>query len=168
MRHRVLTAFFHGRSQADGALERLAALGVVRDDISLIPKVVNRRDDIGLATGSKLLEGAALGALAGGAIGALAAALAAGGSLIVPGLDLVVAGAWVAASAGAGAGGAAGAVVGAILGARTPEIEARYLDDAIAMGGSLVAVRCAPHHLALVQRALEACGARHIQTIRAR
>jgi hypothetical protein len=120
MYYRVLTAFFPGRAEALGALSRLVALGVATEDISMIPKQPSHLDDIGLTIRSKASEGAALGAVMGGIVGGTLAALAAGGALIVPGLDAFFAGPLVAALAGAGALGAAGTLLGAALGARLP------------------------------------------------
>jgi len=163
MRHRILTAFFGSRSDADGALSQLARIGVPDHDVSVLPKYVARRDDIGLRTASKASEGAALGALAGGLLGAGLGALLAAGSIIVPGLSLVVAGPIVAALAGAGALGGLGTIVGAVVGATLPEYEARYLGDAIRMGGALVAVRCSPDRTEALEELLEASGARSIR-----
>jgi hypothetical protein len=142
MRYRIVTAFFHGRAQADHALAELVRDGVPREAISVLPKEVGHLDDLGVKVASKVAEGAALGAAAGGLFGAAAGATAAAGSLVIPGLSTVIAGPFVSALAGAGAAGAIGMLAGALLGTFVPEFEAGYLDDAIGKGGSLVAVRC--------------------------
>jgi hypothetical protein len=163
MYYRVLTAFFPGRAEALGALRRLVALGVATEDISMIPKPPSHLDDIGLTIRSKASEGAALGAVLGGIVGGALAALAAGGALIVPGLDAFFAGPLVAALAGAGAAGAAGTLLGAALGARLPEYEARYLEDVVDTGGALLAVRCPASVSRSVEEALSESGACQIK-----
>ena len=162
MRYRVLTAFFPGRSQIAGALTRLVECGVPMDAISVLPKNVNHLDDIGVRVATKAAEGAAVGALGGGVIGAICGAIAAAGALVIPGLDAVVAGPLVAALAGAGAVGGAGTILGALIGARVPEYEATYLDDAIHMGGSLLAVRCLADRAEGVEEILASSGGRAI------
>src|SRR5262245_18450582 len=116
MRYRLLTAFFPGRAEAEGALERLLAVGIARQDITCFPKRVQRPDDLALKMGSKAAEGLACGAVVGGALGAFVGALGAGGALVIPGLGEVLAGPLVAAFAAAGALGALGAALGAALG----------------------------------------------------
>jgi len=169
MYYRVLTAFFPGRTEAVGALTRLLALGVAAEDIRMIPKPPCQLDDIGLTIRSKASEGAALGAVLGGLLGGTLAALAAGGALIVPGLDAFFAGPLVAALAGAGAAGGAGTILGAALGARLPEYEARYLEgDALEAGGALLAVRCPASVSRSVEEALCESGGCRIQKTRPR
>jgi hypothetical protein len=166
--HRVLTAFFPGRAEAAGAFGRLIQSGVPRDAISVLPKSVHHLDDIGVKAASKASEGAALGAIVGGLSGALLGVLAAAGSLVVPGAGAVVAGPIVAALAGAGAGGALGVIAGAALGARLPEYEAAYLEDAVRMGGALLAVRCSADHAPGVAEILTSSGGRRIRRARRR
>jgi hypothetical protein len=162
MRYRVLTAFFPGRAQVAGALARLVECGVPREAISVLPKDVNHLDDIGVRAATKAAEGAAVGAFVGGVVGALGGAFAAAGALVIPGIDAVVAGPLVAALAGAGALGAACTTLGALLGARVPEYEATYLDDAIGMGGALLAVRCLVDRADGVEDILTSSGGRAI------
>jgi hypothetical protein len=166
--YRIITAFFPGRLDADAALERLSAMGVAHRDVSFIPKTVNRPDDIGLRTGTKACKGAALGGVIGGALGAFAGALSAAGAIVLPSLGTVLAGPLVAALAAAGALGTIGGLVGALAGARVPEFEATYLADAVAMGGSIIGVRCAVERKASIEDALETSGARRIWCARAR
>ncbi|MRG97677.1 hypothetical protein [Polyangium spumosum] len=163
MKHEILIAFFFERAHAEGALAELASLGVSPGDVSVIPKHVGHRGDLGLHLGSKASEGAAIGAALGGLLGAIAGALGAAGSLVVPATGSVFAGPVVAAAAGAGVLGALGVAVGGILGARHPEFEARLLEDAVGMGGSLVAIRAAAASAGAVERLLEARGASFVR-----
>jgi len=162
MRYRVFTAFFQARAELDEAISRLLAGGVSADAISLLPKDVVHLDDIGLKAASKASEGASLGALTGGVLGATFAALAAAGSLIIPDVGAVIAGPLVSALAGAGAGGAIGLFLGALIGACVPEYEAAYLDDALRMGGALLAVRCFEERADTIEAILAESGGRRI------
>ncbi len=163
MKNEILTAFFSERARADAALAELASLGVVPTDISVIPKHVGHRGDLGLHVGSKASEGAAIGAAMGGLLGAVVGALGAAGALVVPATGTVLAGPIVAAFAGAGALGALGVAMGGIVGARHPEFEARLLEDAVGMGGSLVAVRASSASAPALSRLLEARGASYVR-----
>jgi hypothetical protein len=72
-------------------------------------------------TGTRTLEGAAIGAFFGAVIGAVATVVfAAGASWAVPGADWVISGSKLIALAGAVAGALTGAVVGAIVGKDAP------------------------------------------------
>jgi hypothetical protein len=161
--YRVITAFFPQRNQAEHAIAELSSIGVATDSMSLLPRHIGHRDDLALHARTKAAEGAALGGLLGGAVGAFAGALAAGGSLVAPVLGMVVAGPAVAALAAAGALGALGTVVGALLGARVPGYEARYLDDALAASGALLAVRCLGDGWMTIERVLSESGARRVR-----
>jgi hypothetical protein len=151
------------------AVDRLRAMGIDEDDISL---VANNREgwydenglrhdrlsgrDGGVAKrGMKdddrdgdddRLEGAGDGATAGGLIGGGAGLLAGLGMLAVPGLGPVVAAGWLASTAaGAAAGAIAGGVIGGIVGALTHEgvekKDAEVYAESIRRGGAVVVVR---------------------------
>lgn len=167
MSHRVLVAFFPHRIQARAALRELAAIGMPPSDLSLLPNDDLRPDDLALTTESKASEGAAIGFLLGALAGALGGGVVAAGSLVVPRLDLVLAGPIVASLAAAGALGAAAALAGAIVGAAIPEFEVRYLENAIVRGGSLLAVRCPAQRAHRVVQVLESTGGRCIRNRRA-
>jgi len=83
-----------------------------------------------------------VGAGIGGALGAIAAAVAAiGTSIAIPGLGIVVAGPLAAALAGAGAGGLTGGLVGALVGAGIPEERVKHYESGIKEGGILLGVK---------------------------
>src|ERR1043166_8389593 len=105
-----ITGLFNNRSSASNAVDRLLNAGISRDDISLLMSDATRGREFSFAAASKAPEGAATGASIGGAIGAIAAGLAAVGTIAIPGLGLVAAGPILAALAGAGAGGVAGGI----------------------------------------------------------
>lgn len=159
MKKLILTAFFPGRAQADTALAELNTLGVRPDQISVIPKQVAHAEDLGIHATHKAAEGAALGALTGGLLGALTGAMAGAGAIVVPSAGSILAGPIVAALSGAGALGALGLTLGALLGSRVPKFEARLLEDAVHMGGSLIAIRVPPTLAERIERTLESQGA---------
>jgi hypothetical protein len=163
MRVRIFTAFFPVRVAADDAFVRLAAMGIARDEMSLIPKQVDHPSGVGIAVATKAAEGAAIGMFAGGILCGAIGAIAAGGAIMIPGLGSVIVGPIVAGLAAAGAGGALGGVLGAVLGVRIPEYEATYLDDAVGIGGVLVAVRCQMARAQQVEHVLQASGGLRIR-----
>src|SRR6185436_8812174 len=136
----LVTGLFRSRADAERAVEDLAAHGWSRDDISLLMSDATRGREFGLAMATKSSEGAAAGGTIGGVIGAIAAGLVATGVLAVPGLALVAAGPIVATLAGLGAGAAAGGLTGALVGMGFPEHEARFFNEHIEQGGILVGV----------------------------
>lgn len=162
MAYRVLSAFFYRRGDAEDALRQLAAMGVSSECISLVPRHAGHRDDLAVLARTKATGGAVLGVVGGGLLGAALGALGAGGSLIAPVLGVVVAGPLVGALMVAAMLGLLGMSMGAVIGALTPEYEARYVADAVRLGGALMAVRCFDGDGAVVQRALEQSGARRL------
>jgi hypothetical protein len=163
---RVLTAFFAARVEVSAAIVGLLGCGIAAEAIRVLPKSVHHVDDLGVRVSTKGPEGGALGAVLGGLVGAIAGALVAGGAIVVPSLGTVVAGPLVAALAGAGLGGALGVMAGALAGARLPEYEAAYLEDAVHVGGALVAVRCAADDIANITEILAANGALAVRLCR--
>ena len=83
--------------------------------------------------GSKAAEGAGIGAVAGGGLGALLLGLAAAG-FAVPGLPIIAMGPLAAALTGAGSGGAVGALIGALVGSGIPEERAKLYEQGIKEG----------------------------------
>lgn len=140
---KVITAVFSSHNNAAGALESLIANGFDSGDISLVASEDFDREAFGIETHSKLAEGAAIGAGAGGATGAVIAGLTAVGAVATTGgVGLVAAGPIVAALAGAGAGAAGGSVLGGIVGSMIPEHEIKHYEDAVKKGDVLVGVQC--------------------------
>ncbi len=138
----VITAIFESNDNAAGALEALVAHGFDSGDISLIASEQFDRESFGVETHSKLAEGAAIGAGAGGAAGAVVAGLTTVGAIAAGGLGVVAAGPIVAALAGAGAGAAGGSVLGGLIGSTIPEHEIKHYEDALDKGHVMVGVDC--------------------------
>ncbi len=98
-------------------------------------------DSVLVKEGSKVSEGLAIGGATGGAIGGIIAAIAAiGTSLVIPGLNLIVAGPLAAGLAGAGAGSIAGSIVGSLVGWGIPEDKAKAFESGIKSGGIILGI----------------------------
>lgn len=138
----VLTALYETPKQAATAIRTLEDSGIASDDISLLIGDSFDRDAFDVETHTKLSEGLAAGAVAGGAIGALIAGLTAVGTIATGGAGLLVAGPVVAAFAGAGAGATGGGLLGGLIGAAIPEHEVKHYEDALSKGSVMVGVTC--------------------------
>jgi hypothetical protein len=142
-RTRRVSAVFRGREAAERAYQALCDRGYSRDRINLAMSDETRKDfEAGdLDKGNLALEGAgaggAIGTIAGGLIGAIAAI---GTNLIIPGLGLVVAGPLAAGLAGAGAGALTGGLIGAMIGWGIPEEHAPEYERGIKEGGVVMVV----------------------------
>jgi len=100
---------------------------------------------VGSEAGTKAVEGIGVGGSIGTAVGATLAAIAAvGTSLVIPGLNLIVAGPIVAALAGAGAGALTGGLVGGLVGLGIPEQDAVIYNRALQEGGVVMSVEGRP------------------------
>ncbi len=135
-----VTATFKTRAAAEDALHRLEAVGVNDRQISMITTDSTRGNNFNIETHKQVDQGVAGGATAGGLIGAALGALAIAGTIVVPGLNLVVTGAYVGALAGLATGAVAGGLVGGLIGAGIPEYEAKIYDKEIRSGAILLAV----------------------------
>ncbi|HEY0901696.1 MAG TPA: hypothetical protein VGD95_06190 [Micavibrio sp.] len=135
-----VTATFKTRMAAEDALRRLEAIGISDKQISMITTDSTRGAHFNLEQHSQVDQGVAGGATAGGLIGAALGALAVAGTIVVPGLNLIVTGAYVGALAGLATGAVAGGLVGGLIGAGIPEYEAKIYEREIRNGAILIAV----------------------------
>jgi hypothetical protein len=93
------------------------------------------------STETKAAEGVGVGGAVGTALGGSLAAIAAiGTSLLIPGLNLIVAGPLVAALAGGGAGAVAGGVLGGLVGLGIPDDTAEAYHKALRDGSTILGV----------------------------
>ncbi|TJW03591.1 MAG: hypothetical protein E5W97_18895 [Mesorhizobium sp.] len=140
----TVTGLFDDYQDASDAVSELEAIGVPRDDISIVANNSGnwyRRDETSEA-GDDAAAGASLGALVGGAGGLLTGL----GIMAIPGVGPVVAAGWLAATAvgavgGAVVGGAAGGIVGALTESGVPERDAHVYAEGVRRGGSLVTAK---------------------------
>lgn len=137
----VITGLFENSNRAADAVGALEAKGITNDRISMMVGDNFDREAFAVSERSKLPEGVAVGATAGGAIGALLGGLTAAGTVVATGgIGLLVAGPIVAALAGLGAGATTGGIVGGLVGAAMPEHEVKYYEDALSKGSVLIGV----------------------------
>src|SRR6267142_4515584 len=121
-----MTAIFRDRDAAERAFGALMNRGYKSKDVNLLmsnetrERCFPRTERATTELGSKAKEGAGVGAVAGGGLGALLAGIAASG-IAVPGLPIIAMGAMAAALTGAGTGGTVGALIGALIGHGIPE-----------------------------------------------
>lgn len=141
----MLTGMFRDRDTTESAYQSLRDRGYSDDDINVMMSEDTRnkywKDGDTALEGNKALEGAGTGGAIGGTLGALIGGIAAiGTNVLLPGLGLVVWGPIAAALAGAGAGGLTGGLVGALIGWGIPEERAKYYEEGIRKGGTVLGV----------------------------
>jgi hypothetical protein len=142
---KIMTAIFRDRDAAERAYGALMNRGYKSKDVTLLmsnetrERCFPRTERETTELGSKAKEGAGIGAVAGGGLGALLAGMAASG-IAVPLLPIIAIGPLAAALGGAATGGTLGAVVGALVGAGIPEERAKLYDTGIKEGGIVIGV----------------------------
>ena len=142
---RLLTALFRSREDTEAAYRSLRDRGYTDKEINVLMSDATRNkhymNGVETEIGNKALEGAGTGGAIGGLLGAVIGGIAAiGTNVLLPGLGLVVAGPIAAALAGAGVGGATGGLVGALVGWGIPEERAKYYEEGIREGGTVIGV----------------------------
>jgi len=153
---------FPDRSKAERAIERLLAVGIDRDHVSVVcpqceddlPAGVEEQDPAGEHTVDASVKGGTVGALAGFLTAAIAIPATAGASVLVAGPILC------ATAAGAVSGG----FIGAMMTRGFEPAIADYYDQAVQRGRVLVAVESeVPGELELAEQTLDAAGAEPVE-----
>jgi hypothetical protein len=146
-RNKMVTAVFRDRLHAQAAFDWLHEQGYTSNEISILMSDRTRaayfphEGEQPLTADTKAVEGVGVGGTIGTAVGAtLAAVLAVGTTIVIPGLGWVVAGPLAAALAGGGAGAVAGGIIGGLVGLGIPEPNARAYQEAIRDGGVFIGV----------------------------
>lgn len=140
----TVVGVFADQPQADRAIAELQRAGFTDEQIGFVARSAGESiaavpATTTVETDSQKGEGAVGGMLAGAGVGAL---IAAGVSLLIPGVGPILAGGILAASlGGAAVGAAAGGVMGGLIGAGVPEVEAREYEREFNEGRALVLVR---------------------------
>jgi hypothetical protein len=154
----IIIGLYDNYSNAAQSVREIEALGVPREDMSVIASnIANHIDDRYMATeksnvGPDAAVGAGVGAVLGGGTGVLAGL----GLIAIPGVGPVVAAGWLVAMAvgtvaGAGVGGAAGGIVGSLASSGVSTEHAHVYAEGIRRGGTLVTVRVDQNQVAAVE-----------------
>src|SRR6186713_3041898 len=161
---KLVTGLFKNRVAAEAAVDAILKRGYTRDDISVLMSDSTRTKEFAVQAKSHAADGAGIGGALGTAVGAvLAAIVAVGSTILLPGLNLVIAGPIAAALAGAGAGGATGGVIGALIGAGIPEYRAKVYESGLRTGGILLGVEAkSEEEIDKLEELLDALGAEHV------
>lgn len=162
---KLITGLFKNRVAAEAAVDALMKRGYTRDDISVLMSDATRNKEFALQSRTHAADGAGVGGALGGVVGAvLAAIVAVGSTIVLPGLNLVIAGPIAAALAGAGAGAATGGLIGALVGAGIPEYRAKVYEAGVLQGGILLGVESkADEETDKLEEILEALGGEHVR-----
>ena len=140
----TIREIFKTSNEAYNAINQLAVEGIHQDQVSVLMSDETHSlhgKEFDIQDNSKAPEGIAIGATAGGIIGAVAAGLTTVGSIVMTGgAGLVVPGPAIAALAGLGAGAAGGGLIGGLIGLGINETEAKQIEEDLKSGSVLVAV----------------------------
>ena len=151
----LVTGLFDTEANAEAAVSQLKNMGYGQNEITIIMKDRGAADSLAHETGSRTMEGVGAGAAIGGTIGAVLAGLLAVGTVTIPGVGLVAAGALAAMLAGAGAGGITGGLIGWLASAGIPDDVAPYYERGLHEGGVVVAVAAHPGDEVRVQQVVQ-------------
>ena len=163
-KNKAVFGMYPEKASVEEAVEAFLRAGFRSADVSFLQPENMGTKDFAHEKHTKAPEGAALGLIPGGILGAGLGWLAAFGLLMVPGVEpLIAAGPILAALAGLGVGAVLGAAVGASIGAVIPEYEARRYEGRVRNRGVLFSVHC--DNSVWVKRArklLEETGSTHV------
>jgi hypothetical protein len=144
---KMVTAAFRNHADAQSAYNALVRRGYTDAEINVLMSDRTRSTYFAVGEGEQIpassmaTEGMGIGGAVGTAVGATLAAVAAiGSTLVIPGLNLVIAGPIAAALAGGGAGAVTGGLLGALIGYGIPEDNAQAYHEALKEGGVVVGV----------------------------
>jgi len=148
------------------AVTALRDAGFRNTDISVLYPDNLGSKDFAHEKHSKAPEGAVAGGGSGAVIGAALGWLVGAGSLLVPGLEPVLAaGPVIGMLSGMGVGVTVGGLAGAFVGAAKPEYEAKRYEGRLRKGGILLSVHCDnPQWAKTAKAVLKRTGGTHIST----
>lgn len=136
---RAIVASYVGPDPVRRALGQLHAVGVERDDISLLMTQDNAHAPrFGLIARRKWAEGMAYGAAIGGVLGGVVGAMVVLADAAGP--DPIAGALGFAALIGVGLGGLFGSMLGALVGLRVPTFKARLVDESTPAGHVMIGV----------------------------
>ena len=141
----MVVAVFRDRTNATQAHNWLIARGYSASEINIMMSDETRgyyeKENSKISVGNLATEGVAAGGTLGAAVGGtVAAIMAIGTAVAIPGLGWVVAGPILAGLAGVGAGAVTGGLVGGLIGLGIPESNAHAYEEALKKGGVVIGV----------------------------
>ena len=146
-------------------IEALNQRGYREEDLSVLMSESTHRQYFAPQENTKAPEGAAVGSLSGGVLGAIIGGLTLVGNIILPGSGLLVAGPLVGALTAGAIGAAAGGLIGSLVGAGIPEHEAKFFENALQKEGRILVVAHVPKdHSKEVKAVFERHNAEHLKT----
>jgi hypothetical protein len=134
-------ATFNSSTNAETALDHLVTQGFAASEIAVLVADRARGRHFAIDAKHKFPEGAALGGVIGGTLGALAVGIAAVSGVMFTGLEGVSTPTLIAAFAGAGAGGLLGWLIGGLAGLGFDAHEAKLVEGEAKHGHIVVGVR---------------------------
>ena len=156
MTTRTVIGLFRDSNEAQAALQDLEGSGFTREHLNLVAYDGSGEYSDLVKGGNELGSNTTKGATAGGVAGLLIGLAA----VAIPGIGpIVAAGPIAAALAGAGVGAAAGGMLGALADMGVPGHEAKYYQEAIRRGGTLLIVRAGGEMAEQAQSVLDRHGA---------
>jgi hypothetical protein len=160
----LVTGLFESENDVNNLLQQLHTLGVSSTHVTVLMSDRTRDKYATIKRENKAPEGANIGGISGASLGALIGGLTMAGSLLIPGLNLLVAGPIVGAIAGGAIGTAAGSMVGALIGAGIPEYEAKAYEKHLEKEGNvLIAAHVLGEKVSDVKAVFKNAGAREIK-----
>ncbi len=138
---RTFAALYTDCERADEAVRDLAKAGFDKDQIGIVKRHRDADGKMYEDGGSLAVDGLTEGAVAGTAFGGILGLLAGLGTLLIPGVGVVVVGGIIGSVLlGAGIGALSGGLLGSLVGLGIPESEASYFEKGVQGGGAIVVV----------------------------
>jgi hypothetical protein len=135
-----ISGLFTSYKDFSDLIEGLHLRGHQETDISVLMSEHTHNQYFAPQENTKAPEGATLGSLSGGILGAVIGGLTLVGNVILPGSGLLVAGPLVGALTAGAIGAAAGGLIGSLVGAGIPEHEAKFFENALKQEGHILVV----------------------------
>lgn len=131
--------------EVEELLTALHSRGLDEEDISVVMSEKTHNEFFAIKDETKAPEGATIGGLSGGLLGIIIGGLTVAGTVLLPGVGLLVAGPLIGALTAGAIGTAAGSLVGGLIGAGIPEHEAKFFEDSLKESGNVLVVAHVPH-----------------------
>jgi len=135
-------------------IDELVMRNIPQEDINVLMSESTGDTVVKMHSGSKLPEGATVGGISGGVLGGIIGGLTLIGSVLAPGVGLLVAGPIAGILAGTSIGMGAGGLLGALVGAGIPEHEAKYYQNALTENETILLMAHVPKDLTPEVKAL--------------